>query len=522
MSSAVNRFIRCCADSKVLIPSEYSGMELLINVSSPSEDNDFAHRENRLLQLKKTVQSDLEKTRYPKRQWVKSKTTTTGTPIIDVLIIGGGQSGLAAAFGLLREQVDNIVIVDKEPRGKAGPWRNFARMPVLRTPKYLSGIDFGIPSLTFESWYVAKKSQESHDALDFIPTETWAEYLDWYRDVLNLPVKWDTQVQSISWMREQNCFEVFCDSQTQKQTLFARKIILATGIDGCGAWSVPTEIEAALPSRRYAHTSEIIDFDRLSGKKIGVLGAAASAFDNAILAAKAHAESVTILSRRKRIPTINPYRWAEFAGFLSHHADLSEEMKWKFAQYFVGLGQLPPKGTFDSAMALKNIYLKTGFRCDEIRDTERYIQIRSGTRVYEFDFLIVATGIATSLKSRKELGDFVEHIALWKDRPIAQADGVNSDLLEHPYLGPNYEFQERTSGSAPYLSSIFCYNFGTLPSLGLSGGSISGLKYSLRRLCHGVTRQLYVEDAAYYFETLQDFDLKEFMWSPPCEEGSAF
>lgn len=42
----------------------------------------------------------------------------------DVVIVGGGQSGLAAAFGLLRERVSNILVIDDsaagfEDRGKA-------------------------------------------------------------------------------------------------------------------------------------------------------------------------------------------------------------------------------------------------------------------------------------------------------------------------------------------------------------------------------------------------------------------
>lgn len=34
--------------------------------------------------------------------------------------------------------------------GKEGPWATYARMVTLRTPKHLTGLDYGMPSLTFQ------------------------------------------------------------------------------------------------------------------------------------------------------------------------------------------------------------------------------------------------------------------------------------------------------------------------------------------------------------------------------------
>ena len=52
-----------------------------------------------------------------------------------MLIVGAGQSGLVTAFGLMRERVRNILVIDRAPEGKEGPWVTFARMPTLRSPK---------------------------------------------------------------------------------------------------------------------------------------------------------------------------------------------------------------------------------------------------------------------------------------------------------------------------------------------------------------------------------------------------
>jgi cation diffusion facilitator CzcD-associated flavoprotein CzcO len=41
--------------------------------------------------------------------------------MVDVLIVGAGQAGIAAAFGLLREQITNVVLVDRCDPGREGP-----------------------------------------------------------------------------------------------------------------------------------------------------------------------------------------------------------------------------------------------------------------------------------------------------------------------------------------------------------------------------------------------------------------
>ena len=104
--------------------------------------------------------------------------------VYDVVIVGGGQSGLGAAFGLLRERVSNILVIDENREGLEGPWETYARMVTLRTPKHLTSIDLGIPSLTFRSWWEAQVGPEGWEAVGYIPRSDWMNYLRWYRGVL--------------------------------------------------------------------------------------------------------------------------------------------------------------------------------------------------------------------------------------------------------------------------------------------------------------------------------------------------
>src|SRR5687767_13151557 len=113
----------------------------------------MAQPDHGLSALEDAVRRDLALLDYPKRSWVLPRTGADGRRVLDVLIIGGGQGGLSIAFGLLRERVDNLLVVDDSPSDREGPWRTFARMQTLRTPKHVTGPDWGLPSLTVRTWY---------------------------------------------------------------------------------------------------------------------------------------------------------------------------------------------------------------------------------------------------------------------------------------------------------------------------------------------------------------------------------
>ena len=113
-------------------------------------------------------------------------------------------------------------------------------------------------------------------ALDLIPTGHRNEYLLWLRKVLKI----ETAVGERSYIQ-------------------ARKIILATGQDGTGRWWMPDRVEA-LPKHLRAHAADDIDFPSLEKKTVAVLGAGASAFDNAAEALDAGANPLHLFFYARR------------------------------------------------------------------------------------------------------------------------------------------------------------------------------------------------------------------------------
>jgi cation diffusion facilitator CzcD-associated flavoprotein CzcO len=463
-----------------------------------------------LAALTRQVHRDLELLDYPRRPWLSARQTSSGAPIYDVVIVGAGQSGLTAAFGLARERVGNVLVVDRNPLDRAGPWLNFARMRTLRTPKYLTGPDLGIPSLTPRSYYEAQFGEGSWESLGLIPKEQWASYLSWFRETLRIPVEPETSVGALSYDAAERCFVLPCTGPAGDRQLRARRVVLATGIDGSGEWRVPSAVSSSLPRHAYAHTRDAIDFHALHGKRVAVLGAGASGFDNAATALESGAAAVHLLFRRQQLVNVNAYRWAEFVGFLKHHADLPDAEKWQFILQLLRMGQLPPADTLARAKQHPDFHLHAGSGWRELSMHGSEVKIVTDTATILADFVIVATGFVTDLAARPELVQLESHIARWADRFSPPPEEQQEDLLRHPYLGSGFEFTERRPGQAPYLGHLFNYTFGGLLSMGFGGASISGLKYSAQRLVSGITRSLFVEDSASHFNGLRTFSEPEF------------
>ena len=466
-----------------------------------------------LAELETQVARDLELLHHPKAPWVPPRRHPSGAPVFDVLIVGGGQGGLALSFALRRDNVANVVAIDRNRRGAEGPWNSYARMPLLRTALDLTGPDLGIPSLTPRAWFTAKHGAAAWDALVRFPTADWHDFLAWYRRVLDIPVINETEAGALEAENPAAPDSLIrvplrpTGAGGRDAVVYAREVVLANGLEGCGEWHVPAQITEALPPERYAQANGVIDFAALKDQRIAVLGANAGAFDNAAVALEASAREAHLFVRRREIAKINAHKPFDSVAYLKHFGDFSELQRWRLTCHVLRTHQPPPQDTFDRVAALK------GFRMHEdaawksvaMGDGEISVETVRGER-FAFDYVIAATGHINDFTLRAETSVLADRIALWRDRFTPPDGEAYAPAGTYPYLGANFEFTEKTPGDAPYLRHIHCFTLGTLPSLGMTGSSVTTMRYGVPRLVAGVTRQLFLDDADHHYRRFVDHD----------------
>ena len=463
-----------------------------------------------LPKLEKRVAHDLSIISYPVNEWIPPKFDEQGQRVLDVLVVGGGQGGLTIAFQLLRERVQNIRVIDAAEAGQEGPWLNYARMPTLRSPKEVNGPDLNIPSLAFQAWYEAQFGKLSWKKLNKIPTELWVNYLKWFRKVLSLPVQNKMKMIAFEPSKGNIKVEIKCLKTGDVKEEITRKLILATGIETPGRWSAPP-ISQKIPKDFWFHTSEKIDFDLFENKDVAVLGAGASAMDNAVMALEAKASEVTVYCRRPELQRVQPFKWLSFPGFLRHFSELKDEWRWKFMSYLLTLREAFPKETWDRANRFKEFNIQTGAGWEDLRLNDERVAISTKKGTFEADFLIFGTGFSIDLTHSEELSPHAHLIALWSDKfKETRKEGEESNLQSYPYLGDGFQFLEKLPGSAIWLKNVHLFSFGATMSFGPSGASINAMKFAVPKLVNAITRDLFLEDIDHHFESMNSYNLPEF------------
>ena len=460
-----------------------------------------------LAALTAQVRSDLARIAHPSMPWLTPVIAPDGRPALDVLIVGGGQSGLATAFALLRSRVSNILVLDKAEAGREGPWLTYARMPTLRSPKDFTGPDLDIPSLTYQSWHEATFGTDSWRELDLIPREYWADYLAWYREVLDLPVRNGCEVVDIAAAAD-GLLQATVRGKDGETTIHARKIVLATGQEGMGDWSIPEPLRH-LPATRCVHSGAQIDFEALRGRRVAVIGAGASAFDNAAVALETGAARVDLLCRRAEIQLIQPYRWLTFRGFLRHFSELDDAWRWRFMRAVLELREGFPQHTYERCAHHAAFHLHEGAPVVAARETSEGVVLQTANGEVIVDFVISATGITMDFAQRPELKRFAGNIARWTDRYTPEASERNDRLGAFPYLADDYALCERNAGETPWISNIHVFAIASTMSFGASGSSINAMTTAVPKLVHGLTRGLFRADIDKHWASFQAYDVKQ-------------
>jgi len=460
------------------------------------------------------VARDLACLGLPPDNWPATVTGPDGAPVLDVLIVGAGMNGIAAAASLLFKGVRNIALLDQAESGREGPWMTYARMGTLRSPKTLPGPAVGIPSLTYRAWHEARFGADDWDELYKIPNGHWAAYLSWLQRVLALPVRHRTQLAALT--ADGRFLRARVSEGGRPHDLLARRVILATGRGGAGGDVWPAFVDRALAPQLAAHTNDPIDFTRLRGKSIAILGGGSSGWDNAATALEQGAARVDMYVRRRVLPQVNKGRGSAFPGFLYGWSSLPDAERWRYMAYFNDVQSPVPHETVHRTLAQPGFHIHLG--CP-VRAVERAgdgvaVTLAGEAAPRRHDFLIVATGFRVDARAIPELAAFADDIATWGDRYTPPAELVRDDLARHPYLGAGFELTERVAGRNPALTRIHLVNHGATLSHTAIASDIPGVNIAAERVATAITAALFCEDADAMRQRVEAFDEPELVGTP--------
>lgn len=193
--------------------------------------------------------------------------TRPETPFHQVLIVGGGQSGLATAFYLLRAGIDVLVLDDQEAPG--GAWRHVWPSMTLFSTAEFSNLP-GIPMPPYDG---------------FPPASHVIDYLALYEDRYSIPVERPVHVDKVEFTGTELHDELVDASSTADST-GGRFLVHAGGrswsadhvVAATGTWSAPfvPRIRGSFDGKQW-HSANYPGVEPFRGSRVAVVGGANSA-----------------------------------------------------------------------------------------------------------------------------------------------------------------------------------------------------------------------------------------------------
>jgi cation diffusion facilitator CzcD-associated flavoprotein CzcO len=392
-------------------------------------------------------------------------------------------------------------------------------MLTLRSPKHLTGPDLGVPSLTFRAWYEAQHGADGWEQLHKVGRIDWRDYLLWVRDTVALPV--ENGVSLLAVADQDGLLRARLQTPQGGQVVWARKIVLALGREGSGAprWPAFASLrrDDPLATGRVLHSADAIDFQNLRGKRIAVLGAGASAFDNAACALEAGAQ-VDLFARRRILPQVNKSKWTAFSGFFRGYESLDDQRKWAIYTYIFDQQVPPPWETVRRCDAQAGFRLRLATPWLDVQPQVDGVVVTTAEGGERFDAVIFGTGFDVDLLDRPELSQYTPHIDTWARHVTPTQAQRDPEPARFPYLGSGFELRAIGDTHQQALSQMHLFNWGSTMSHGALAGDIPGLGVGASRLAQSVARDLFVADADVHLErlhTLEEPELLPTKWYVP-------
>lgn len=476
-----------------------------------TEDNDGLHR------LEQAIARDAARLNQPAANWVPARAGPDGRPLVDVMVVGGGMCGLTAALYLRRLGMTNIRVIDGQAAGLEGPWRTFARMETLRSPKHLTGPAAGLPNLTFRAWYEALNGAEAWAPLGYIPREMWADYLTWFGHITGAGVENGVVMRGLVAAPASGCgadtggpvWEVDLKTATGSETVFARTVVLATGREGMAVPRIPAPF-APFMGAGVDHTGDAPPRAAMRDRDVAVIGLGASAFDYAAEALEGGARHVRILGRSPELMRVNKAKQVGYAGFVHGFPLLPDDEKAAVFEYIFARGVAPPRGTVQRVMRHANVELILDAPVGAVtRDDDGRLALATRQGTFQADHVVLGTGYRIDIDAPAYLSGITPGIRRWRDVLPARASA--GELLDFPYLGQGFEFLARTDHDAAGLARLHCFNHAAMVSLGNLANDIPAVSEGADRLARHIAAALYLADRDLHTSDLHAYEDPELL-----------
>lgn len=223
----------------------------------------------------------------------------------DVLVIGGGQAGIAMGY-LLKQRGLSFVILDENKR-VGDSWRNrYDSLVLFTTRKYSS-----LPGFPMDG------SPEG-----FPTKDEMANYLERYMTHFNLPVNFNIHVKEV--VKSNDCFEIHTNLGIMK----SKQVVIATG--GFQKPFIPSVIEDDVDSFQM-HSSSYLNPQQIPKGSVLVVGGGNSGAQIAVELAQTNEVTMALSHPFKFLPLhfLNKsiFSWLEMVGLLFAGTD-TRRGKW--------------------------------------------------------------------------------------------------------------------------------------------------------------------------------------------------
>ncbi|MGB7291110.1 MAG: NAD(P)-binding domain-containing protein [Thermodesulfobacteriota bacterium] len=331
---------------------------------------------------------------------------------VNLLIIGAGPFGLSMAAYAKYHNLDHLLI------GKPMSfWKeNMPKGMFLRSGRDWHLCPQGIYTI---DKYLETKQLKPED-VEPLSLDLYLSYSDWFQE------KTKVQIQESLVQRLDHSNNKFVATLDDCQTITASNVLIAIGFRYFK--NVPTELAEIIPSKRFSHTCDLVNFDSLKGKRCLIVGGRQSAYEWAALLIENGAAAVHV-SHRHEMPIFTESDWSWVNPMMDTMTknpgwfrNLEKRKRKEIEQRFWAEGRLKLEPWLWPRIERENIKIWQSSRvvaCKELPTGELEVKLDVEGRL-TVDHIILATGYKVNMENVPLLaaGNILSKMKIHEGSPV--------------------------------------------------------------------------------------------------------